>query len=161
MNWGWGRFEGHAQVFESGTFPGRCYSWNRTQKSFCCLVVLGAAVLVSQMVKNPPARQETWVWRSLGGGHGGLLQYSCLENPLGQRCLGPWGRKELDMTELLSTRWLDDLGYRWWAVFGNNGLQWIVMCMGLKISPWRYRKEKPIVSLQHRYSNFKPWKGKH
>ena len=25
--------------------------------------------------------------RSPGGGHGNLLQYSCLENPHGQRCL--------------------------------------------------------------------------
>ena len=34
------------------------------------------------------------------------LQYSCLENPCGQRSLGgysPWGRKELDTTEQLST----------------------------------------------------------
>ena len=40
--------------------------------------------------------------RSPGGGHGHPLQYSCLENPQGQRSLvgcGPWGRKELDMTE--------------------------------------------------------------
>ena len=40
-----------------------------------------------------------------GGGHGNPLQYSCLENPHGQRNLGysPWGCKELDMTERLST----------------------------------------------------------
>ena len=34
------------------------------------------------------------------------LQYSCLENPHGQRSLvgySPWGHKELDMTERLST----------------------------------------------------------
>ena len=40
--------------------------------------------------------------RSPGGGHGNPLQYSCLENPHGQRSLtgySPWGRKELDMTE--------------------------------------------------------------
>ena len=37
-----------------------------------------------------------------GGGHGNPLQYSCLENPHGQRSLvgySPWGHKELDMTE--------------------------------------------------------------
>ena len=37
----------------------------------------------------------------LGGGHGNPLQYSCLENPQGQRNLAgysPWGRKELDTT---------------------------------------------------------------
>ena len=44
--------------------------------------------------------------RSPGGGHGNPLQYSCLENPHGQRSLvgcSPWGRKELDTTERLST----------------------------------------------------------
>ena len=44
--------------------------------------------------------------RSPGGGHGNPLQYSCLENPHGQRSLAgysPWWRcKELDMTEQLS-----------------------------------------------------------
>ena len=43
--------------------------------------------------------------RSLGGGHGTTLQYSCLENPHGQRSLAgcsPWGGKELDTTERLS-----------------------------------------------------------
>ena len=37
-----------------------------------------------------------------GGGPGNPLQYSCLENPNGQRSLAgysPWGCKELDMTE--------------------------------------------------------------
>ena len=41
-----------------------------------------------------------------GGGHGNPLQYSCLENPHGQRSLGgcsPWGHKETDRTEWLST----------------------------------------------------------
>ena len=44
--------------------------------------------------------------RSPGGGHGNPLQCSCLENPPGQRSLvgcNPWGRKESDMTERLST----------------------------------------------------------
>ena len=44
--------------------------------------------------------------RSPGGGHGNSFQYSCLKNPSGQRSLtgySPWGRKELDMTEGLST----------------------------------------------------------
>ena len=39
-------------------------------------------------------------------GHGNTLQYSCLDNPHGQRSLvgyTPWGHKELDMTERLST----------------------------------------------------------
>ena len=44
--------------------------------------------------------------RSPGGGHGYPLQDSCLENPHGQRSLvgySPWGCKELDTTERLST----------------------------------------------------------
>jgi len=43
--------------------------------------------------------------RSPGGGHGNPLQYSCLENPHGQRSLAdysPWGSKEVDTTEQLS-----------------------------------------------------------
>ena len=44
--------------------------------------------------------------RSPGGGHGNPPQYSCLENPHGQRNLAgynPWGCKELDMTETKHT----------------------------------------------------------
>ena len=44
--------------------------------------------------------------RSPGGGHDNPFQYSCLENPHGQRSLAgysPWGLKESDMTERLST----------------------------------------------------------
>ena len=40
--------------------------------------------------------------RCHGGGHGNPLQYSCLENPHGQRSLvghSPWGCKELDATK--------------------------------------------------------------
>ena len=40
--------------------------------------------------------------RSPGGGPGNPLQYSCLENPHGQRSLAgycPWGCKELDTTK--------------------------------------------------------------
>ena len=47
--------------------------------------------------------------RSSGGGHGNPLQYSCLENPDGQRSLAdcsPRGRKESDTTALLSTHML-------------------------------------------------------
>ena len=46
------------------------------------------------------------IGRSPGGGHGNPLQYSCLENPHGQSSLAgysPWGHKELDTTERLST----------------------------------------------------------
>ena len=68
------------------------------------------ASLVTQTIKNLPAIRKTWVWslgRSPGGGHGNPLQYFCLENPYGQRSLvgySPWGHKELDTTERISTR---------------------------------------------------------
>ena len=72
--------------------------------------------LVAQSVKNPPAVQGTschiedqslipGLGRSPGGGHGNPLQYSCLENPHGQRSLAgysPQGRKESDTTERLN-----------------------------------------------------------
>ena len=51
-----------------------------------------------------------------GGGHGNPLQYSCLENPHGQRSLAgysPWGCKELDMTERLSTAQFANLCTKW------------------------------------------------
>ena len=53
--------------------------------------------------------QETWVWflgRSPGEGNSYPLLYFCLENPQGQRSLvgySPWGHKESDRTEQLST----------------------------------------------------------
>ena len=41
--------------------------------------------------------------RSPGEGHGNPLQYSCLENPHGQRNLvSSWGPKKSDLTERLS-----------------------------------------------------------
>ena len=65
------------------------------------------------MLKNPPTNAGDirdvgsipGAGRSPGGGHGNLLQYSCLENPHGQRSLvgySPWGQKESDMTKQLS-----------------------------------------------------------
>ena len=66
--------------------------------------------MVVQTVKNPcnvgDLASIPGLERSSGGGHGNPLQYSFLENPHGQRSLegySPWGRKESDMTEGLST----------------------------------------------------------
>ena len=45
--------------------------------------------------------------RSPGEGKGNPLQYSCLENPLGQRSLAgysPWGHKESDTTKHRKTK---------------------------------------------------------
>ena len=66
------------------------------------------------MIKNPPGNAgDTRDLGSIpgsgrypGGGHGNPLQNSCLENPHGQRSLAgyhPWGLKESDMAEQLST----------------------------------------------------------
>ena len=63
------------------------------------------------MVKNLPANAGDvrdmgsipGSGRSPGGGHGKPLQYSCLENPHGQRSLAgysPLGHKESDTTEV-------------------------------------------------------------
>ena len=68
------------------------------------------------MVKNPPANAGEagsipGSGRSLGGGNGNPLQYSCLENPLDRGAwravYSPWGRKELDTTERLTTHALE------------------------------------------------------
>ena len=99
------------QSIEGGQLPfwvrkRELYLWRG--KSVC------QAPLVAQTVKNPPAVRETWVqflgwkipWRRipLQGTlqYGNPLQYSCLENPHGQRSLagyGPWGCKESDKTK--------------------------------------------------------------
>ena len=63
------------------------------------------------VVKNPPVnardiRDSSLIsesGRSPGGGHGNPLQYSCLENPCGQRSLvgySPWHHKESDITKV-------------------------------------------------------------
>ena len=76
--------------------------------------------LVAQMVKGFPCNSDgkestcnvkdlgsiPGLGRSTGGEHGHPLHYFCLENLHGQRSLvghSPWGRKESDMTERLST----------------------------------------------------------
>ena len=63
------------------------------------------------MVKNPPASAGDLssipgLGRCPGGGHGSPLQYSCLENPHGQRNLAgysPWILTKSDVNEQLST----------------------------------------------------------
>ena len=69
------------------------------------------ASLVAQLLKNPPAMQETWV-PSLGredppGERNSYpLQYSCLKNSMDREAWwitnSPWGHKESDMTEQLT-----------------------------------------------------------
>ena len=77
----------------------------------CEYVCIYQASLVAQTVKNLPAMQGDLdsipgLGRSLGRGHGNPLQYTCLENPHGQRNLAgysPWGHKESDTAEGLNS----------------------------------------------------------
>ena len=74
---------------------------------------------VAQVVKNLPFYAGDLglipgLGRSPGGRHGIPLQYSCLESPHGQRSLAsysPWGHKESDTTEQLSTSTTDRLNW--------------------------------------------------
>ena len=65
-------------------------------------LILHRASLMTQMVKNLPAMQETWVQsldqgRSPGDGTGYPFQYSCLENSMDRGAWWVlWGCKELD-----------------------------------------------------------------
>ena len=65
----------------------------------------------NKQAKNPPSNVRDLgdlgsipeSGRSPRGGHGSPPQYSCLENPHGQRSLvgySPWGHRESDMTEV-------------------------------------------------------------
>ena len=78
---------------------------------------LSSSSMVAETVKNLPETVKNLpetvknagdlssvprLGRSPGGGQGNPLQYSCLENPHGQRNLvghSPWGGKQSDMTE--------------------------------------------------------------
>ena len=71
------------------------FELNQTVSNPTCIVFMTmfVAFLMSEMVRNLPAMQETWVW-SLGwedtlgkGGNGYPLQYSCLENSMNR---GSW-----------------------------------------------------------------------
>ena len=67
-------------------------------------------IQVVLVVKNLPANagdaRDTGsiprVGRSPEGGHGNLLKYSCLENPIDRSlaCCSPWGCNKSDMTEV-------------------------------------------------------------
>ena len=76
--------------------------------------------------------------RSSGAGHRNRLQYSCLENPHGQRSLAgysPWGCKECDNTEWLSTAQQKE---RMWRVHSRGmhehvGKEKSFLCAGLAL----------------------------
>ena len=64
------------------------------------------ASLVAQLVKNPPAMQETWVWEDLGRPSLGWEDFLEKGNATHSSILAwrtpwtiPWGHKESDPTE--------------------------------------------------------------
>ena len=69
--------------------------------------------------------------RSPGGVHGNQPQYSCLENPHGQKSLvgySPWNRKKLDTTEQLTKHSKRESP---WGVFRNTD-NWVSLDSDLK-----------------------------
>ena len=75
-----------------------------------------------------------------GGGHGNLLQYSCLENPYGQKslvCYTPWGLKELDTTEQLSSA---HICVCWAGAVCRSGA--LLVCLGNHVASllWKWKK---------------------
>ena len=80
--------------------------------------------------------------RSPGGGHGNPLQYSCLENPHGWRSLvgcSLWGRKELDMTERLSTRLNHEDKKHLNRPITNKETRWVIKDVLTGLSWWYSR----------------------
>ena len=80
--------------------------------------------------------------RCPGGGHGNPPQYSCLENPHGQRSLegySLWGLKESDMTDL-STQ-ASSLWFSYKALISSHtrqhALHWTYLYMVLVLLPPR------------------------
>ena len=72
-----------------------------------CYIRIHRVSQVALVVKDPPsdAGSIPGLGKSPGESNGNPLEYSCLENPHGQRSLGgysPWGCKELDTAEHLS-----------------------------------------------------------
>ena len=91
--------------------------------------------------------------RSPGRGHGSPPQYSCMENPLGQRSLvgySPCSPKELDTTERLSiARHIEAV-----AVISNSLSFFLVVqlpsCVQLFEAPWTAARRLPCPSLSRR-----------
>ena len=66
-------------------------------------LMLGSVLRIFLQCRRP--RFDSWVGKIPGEGNGNPLQYSCLENPVGQRSLvgySPWDHKESDTTEWLN-----------------------------------------------------------
>ena len=94
-------------------FVGHCVGsngWSDLKIIIIITLSQRGAALVVQMIKNPPAVQETWfdswVRRSPGEGNGHPLQYSCLENSMDR---GAWWATVHEVTQ--SQTQLSDYSY--------------------------------------------------
>ena len=106
----------------SKSFPSLClsmfitFSLHKLIQSVLCMITVKFygyskdiiwTSLLAQLIKNPPTNAGDSVsipgsGRSPGEGNGTPLQYSCLENSMGQRSLlgySPWDHKESDTTK--------------------------------------------------------------
>ena len=95
----------------------RLWRSHLTTVNICLLIrIWGLSQYVLGFSGSSAGKESAWkagnlgsipgLGRSPGGGYGNPLQYSCLENPHGQRSLAgysSWGRKESDKAEQLST----------------------------------------------------------
>ena len=109
--WGMGSIGRHQGLHHFGSLS---FHMSQTRTLLFFLIFIGVLMIwasqVVPVVKNPSVSAEDirdmgsiHRWRrSPGGGHGNPLQYSCLENPHGQRSLvsgSPRDHKKLDTTE--------------------------------------------------------------
>ena len=95
-------------------------------QNLCFCNILWASQLVVKNLLPSAGDVEMWV-RSPGGGHGNPLQYSCLENPMDKSHLvgySPWGCKELDTTQRLSTHThMEKHKWTFWPTQQHNPIQ--------------------------------------
>ena len=78
-----------------------------TWKSLCRLITPGSSGGRESSCNAGDLGLIPGLGRSPGGAHGNPLQYSCLDNLHGQwslACCSPWGLRESDTTEQLSTQ---------------------------------------------------------
>ena len=91
-----------------------------------------------------------------GGGHGNPLQYSCLENPHEQRSLvgySPWGCKESDTTEWLSTLYAKQRlksWHRWPPLWSQEMIVEYLLCAQSIPGAWDRRGIQEKRSCSHR-----------
>ena len=123
---------------KSGTNTPNCISsWKITTQGkewFQLSSEFRSASPVALVVKNLPAAAGDardvgsipGSGRCPGGGHGNPLEYSCLENPHGQRSLvgySPWGYKDSDPAQWLSTSTCTLTRHLWWYLDILNRVQ--------------------------------------